>query len=118
MPLADALLLSEPERQHLHLVARCESPAPRHRPVPARASLRVMLAGLSQLPAYVVGFRLDVLAHNQAAAALFGTGFGTGWRPISHGWRPGNPPHAAGLASGEAGRVPARARGRCRRRRD
>ncbi|MET7394054.1 XRE family transcriptional regulator [Dactylosporangium sp. NPDC005572] len=76
--LADALLLSEPERRHLHLIARSESPAPRHRPAPVSASLRALLAGMPMLPAYVVDFRFDVLARNEAAAALFGAGFGTG----------------------------------------
>lgn len=76
--LADALLLSELERRHLHLIARGESPAPRHRPAPLSASLRVLLAGMPLLPAYVIDFRFDVLARNEAAAAVFGSGFGTG----------------------------------------
>jgi transcriptional regulator with XRE-family HTH domain len=76
--LADALRLSEPQRRHLHLVARGESPAPRHRPAPVSASLRAILAGMPMLPAYVMDFRFDVLARNEAAAALFGSGFDTG----------------------------------------
>jgi PAS domain-containing protein len=76
--LAQALLLSEPERQHLHLIARGDSPTPRHQAAPVSASLRALLAGMPLLPAYVIDFRFDILAHNQAAAALFGAGFGTG----------------------------------------
>lgn len=76
--LSQALLLSEQERQHLHLIARGESPPPRHRAAPVSASLRVLLAGMPLLPAYVIDFRFDVLARNEAAAAVFGAGFGSG----------------------------------------
>ncbi|MEV6580425.1 helix-turn-helix transcriptional regulator [Streptomyces sp. NPDC051582] len=78
--LARALRLSSVEREHLHVIARGRVPAPRPRPVrlPVSQSLRVLLAGIPLLPAYVVDFRLDVLAHNSAAAALFGEDFGSG----------------------------------------
>lgn len=76
--LAQALLLSEQERQHLHLIARGDSPTPRHRAGPVRASLRAMLAGMPLLPAYVIDFRFDVLARNEAAAAVLGADFGSG----------------------------------------
>lgn len=76
--LAQALLLSEQERQHLHLIARGDSPAPRHRSAPVSASLRTMLAGMPLLPAYVIDFRFDVLARNEAAAAVLGAEFGFG----------------------------------------
>ncbi|MEV7603421.1 helix-turn-helix transcriptional regulator [Kitasatospora sp. NPDC089797] len=77
--VAEALRLSPAERGHLHLIARGEAPVAVHRPAPVGGSLRVLLDGLPLLPAYVVDFRLDVLARNAAAAALFGEGFGSGF---------------------------------------
>jgi PAS domain-containing protein len=76
--LAAALRLNPAEREHLHRVARGEAPAPRHVPAPVSPSLRALLAGMPLLPAFVIDFRFDVLARNEAAAALFGAGFGTG----------------------------------------
>jgi transcriptional regulator with XRE-family HTH domain len=76
--VAQALRLSPAEQRHLHLIARGEAPVAAHRPAPVGRSLRVLLDGLPLLPAYVVDFRLDVLARNAAAAALFGEEFGTG----------------------------------------
>lgn len=76
--LAEALRMSPAERQHLHLIARGQAPVARHVASPVADSLRVLLAGMPLLPAYVVDFRLDVLARNEAAAALFGEDFGTG----------------------------------------
>ena len=58
-----ALALSEAERQHLHLIDRGEAPPPRHMPA---------------TPAWIRDFRFDVLAHNVAAVALFGSGFAAG----------------------------------------
>ncbi|MGF1428004.1 helix-turn-helix transcriptional regulator [Kitasatospora sp. LaBMicrA B282] len=76
--LAQALRLSPAERAHLHLIARGEAPVAAHLPAPVGRSLQLLLDGLPLLPAYVLDFRLDVLAHNAAAAALFGEEFGTG----------------------------------------
>ncbi|MGW6989749.1 helix-turn-helix transcriptional regulator [Streptomyces sp. NPDC054946] len=76
--LAQALCLSPAEREHLHVIARGRVPVPRPVSLPVSESLRVLLDGIPLLPAYVVDFRLDVLAHNSAAAALFGEEFGTG----------------------------------------
>jgi hypothetical protein len=76
--LAAALRLSEPQRCHLHLIARGEAPVHRHEPAPVSDSLRALLDGLPLLPAYVIDLRFDVLAHNAAAAALFGAAFGQG----------------------------------------
>jgi transcriptional regulator with XRE-family HTH domain len=76
--LAEALRMSDPERRHLHVIARDEVPARRERAVPVRGSLLALLDGVPLLPAYVADFRFDVLAHNDAAAALFGPGFGEG----------------------------------------
>nr|WP_285554771.1 helix-turn-helix transcriptional regulator [Streptomyces hygroscopicus] len=75
--VAQALRLSPSERTHLHLVARDETPVSRHLSAPVGDSLRVLLAGMPLIPAYVVDFRFDVLAHNAAATALFGADFGT-----------------------------------------
>lgn len=76
--LAEALRLTPSERQHLHLVARGEAPPIAYAPVPVADSLRVLLDGMPLWPAYVVDFRMDVLAWNAAASALFGEDFGTG----------------------------------------
>ncbi|WP_323379261.1 helix-turn-helix transcriptional regulator, partial [Streptomyces durbertensis] len=76
--LARALRLSPVERRHLHVVARGEAPVSRPVSRPVSDSLRALLDGMPLLPAYVVDFRFDVLAHNGAAAALFGEDFGTG----------------------------------------
>lgn len=76
--LASALRLTDPQRRHLHLLGRGETPSARHEPVPVSSSLRVVLDGMPLLPAYVADIRFDVLAHNAAATALFGPRFGTG----------------------------------------
>jgi PAS domain-containing protein len=76
--VAQALRLSPAEHQHLHLIARGQAPVAPHVPAPVGASLRMLLDGMPLIPAYVVDFRLDVLARNDAAAALFGEKFGTG----------------------------------------
>ncbi|GIE83108.1 transcriptional regulator [Actinoplanes philippinensis] len=76
--VGQALRLSEAERHHLHLIARGEAPPPRHQPAPASESLQVMLHSMPATPAWILDFRFDVLAHNAAAAALFGPGFTPG----------------------------------------
>ncbi|MEZ0108846.1 transcriptional regulator with XRE-family HTH domain [Catenulispora sp. EB89] len=78
--LAAALRLSPVEREYLHLTARGEAPP---RPLPDRpegvsTSLRAILDGMPALPAYVLDHSFDVLAHNAAATAMFGDGFGHG----------------------------------------
>lgn len=75
--LANALRLSDAERAHLHLIARGAQP-PARRAVEPPASLHAILDGMPSLPAYLSDFRLDVLARNTAAAALFGPEFGPG----------------------------------------
>ncbi|MFC8716038.1 helix-turn-helix domain-containing protein [Kitasatospora sp. NPDC057198] len=79
--IAEALRLTPDEHRHLHLLARDETPVlpasgPRHPEVPG--SLRQLLDGIPLFPAYLTDHRLDVLAHNAAARALFGPEFGTG----------------------------------------
>ncbi|WP_441248103.1 helix-turn-helix transcriptional regulator [Kitasatospora sp. McL0602] len=76
--LATALLLSPSEHRHLHLIARGELPVLPPRPAPLGGSLRVLLDGMPLWPAYVIDHRFDVQAHNAAASALFGAGFGSG----------------------------------------
>lgn len=77
--IAEALRLSPTERTHLHLLARGEQPLPSHQTQEQpRPSLGYLLAGMPLIPAYVVDFRFDVRAFNDAAVALFGEGFGTG----------------------------------------
>lgn len=76
--VADALRLSPAERRHLYLVARGEAPPVAYAPAPVTASLRMLLDGMPLWPAYVLDFRMDVLARNAAALALFGDDFGTG----------------------------------------
>ncbi|MFE3189284.1 helix-turn-helix transcriptional regulator [Nocardia sp. NPDC059240] len=75
--LAEALRLTDAERAHLHLIARGAQP-PARRTTEPPASLRAILDGMPSLPAYLSDFRLDVLARNTAAAALFGPEFGPG----------------------------------------
>jgi len=77
--VAGALRLSPSERRHLYLISRGETPVARHpAAAPVGDSLRVLLAGMPLVPAYVIDFRFDVLAYNTAATALFGAGFGAG----------------------------------------
>ncbi len=79
--LAEALHLTPDEHRHLHLIARRETPVrPAQRPphTLVRDSLRQLLDGIPLFPAYLTDHRLDVLAHNPAARALFGPDFGTG----------------------------------------
>ena len=80
--IAEALRLSPAEREHLHLLARAdEHPRPRSHPhAPLPPSLKYLLQGMPLIPAYVVDFRFDIRAHNDAAAALFGEEFGSGPR--------------------------------------
>jgi transcriptional regulator with XRE-family HTH domain len=70
--LARALQLTDTERGHLRTLA---APATRRaRPLPpqkARPALRRLMTGLSDYPALVLGRRLDVLASNALAHALY-----------------------------------------------
>lgn len=73
--LATALHLDDAERSHLHTLARPRPrPARRRHPRPQRVHRATwdLLDALQQTcrPAFVLGRRLDVLAHNQLAARL------------------------------------------------
>ncbi|MGV9267561.1 helix-turn-helix transcriptional regulator [Kitasatospora sp. NPDC003701] len=76
--IAGALRLTPAEREYVHLTARGEAPPRRHVASDPAASLRAVLNGMPLLPAYIIDHRLDVLAWNSAASALFGDDFGTG----------------------------------------
>ncbi|MGE2715789.1 helix-turn-helix domain-containing protein [Mycolicibacterium litorale] len=72
--LATALRLNDAERQHLHRLGRPQPAQRKRRPRPQRvdpATLRLLdLMDQVCSPAFVLGRRLDVLAHNRLAGAL------------------------------------------------
>ncbi|GGS90328.1 helix-turn-helix transcriptional regulator [Streptomyces cinerochromogenes] len=75
--LARALRLDGDARRHLHRLARPQSAArhaPRRqaRPQRVRPMLQRLLDDLVDMPAMVMGRRMDILAWNTAAVALFG----------------------------------------------
>ncbi|MFH8804507.1 helix-turn-helix transcriptional regulator [Streptomyces sp. NPDC017936] len=75
--LARALRLDGDARRHLHRLARPQSAArhvPRRqaRPQCVRPMLQRLLDDLVDMPAMVMGRRMDILAWNTAAVALFG----------------------------------------------
>ena len=72
--IAQALLLDDTERRHLHeLAIGARVPATRRRPAPERVTpaVRQLLATLGDVPVVVLGRRSDVLAWNTAGHALF-----------------------------------------------
>ncbi|GGY02566.1 helix-turn-helix transcriptional regulator [Streptomyces hiroshimensis] len=75
--LARALRLDEEEIRHLHRLARTRpaagrTPRPRTERQQVRPMLRLLLEELRDVPAMVMGRRMDVLAWNAAASALLG----------------------------------------------
>ncbi|MFC4117173.1 helix-turn-helix transcriptional regulator [Nonomuraea zeae] len=72
--LATALHLGDAEREHLHLLARPMPAQRRRRPRPQRvhaATWRLLeTLEAARRPAFVLGRRLDVLAHNRLAGRL------------------------------------------------
>lgn len=69
--LARALLLNETERTYLYTVAK---PTRRTRPMPpqrVRQGLRLALESMSDIPVMLLGRRMDVLATNLLARALY-----------------------------------------------
>ncbi|MGV9263873.1 helix-turn-helix transcriptional regulator [Kitasatospora sp. NPDC003701] len=76
--LARALRLEEQETRHLHRIARpagatrASGPGSAAHPQRVRPMLRTLLSSLPELPALVMGQRMDVLAWNRAASALLG----------------------------------------------
>ena len=70
--LARALRLNDTERDHLHALARPTHR--RHRPMPpqqVRPGLYRVLEILTETPAMILGHRLDILAANSLARALY-----------------------------------------------
>jgi transcriptional regulator with XRE-family HTH domain len=68
--VARALRLDDGERAHLHNLAR---PPKRARPSSAvRPGLRWLLANITGSPAYVLGERMDIVAWNPLAQAMYG----------------------------------------------
>ncbi|MFG1998947.1 helix-turn-helix transcriptional regulator [Spirillospora sp. NPDC048911] len=87
--VARALQLDEDERAHLRNLARPARSAGRRRQPPARAErvrpgMQRLLEMAEGMPAYIVGRRLDVLAWNRMAAAVF-TDF-AGLSPAGRNW--------------------------------
>jgi transcriptional regulator with XRE-family HTH domain len=86
--LARALQLDEAERAHLVDLARAAGPAARtRRRRPAqqvRPSVARILDGMTEVPAFVNNGRLDVLAANPLAQALFAPVFADPARPVNH----------------------------------
>jgi hypothetical protein len=85
--LAGALQLDEAEREHLMALARAAGPAraARRRP-PARhvrPSIIRMLQGMTGVPAIVQNGRLDILATNPLARALYAPAFVDPTRPVN-----------------------------------
>ncbi|WP_344805940.1 helix-turn-helix transcriptional regulator [Microlunatus ginsengisoli] len=74
--LARALQLDEAEREHLIDLARHPAAPPRLRRRPStptlRPEVRSILSGMTTVPAYVRTARMDILAANELARALFG----------------------------------------------
>lgn len=86
--LATALHLDEAEQAHLADLARAAGPAPR---APRRSTTQTVrpgmariLAGMVEVPAMVNNGRLDVVAANPLAEALFAPVFAGHARPINH----------------------------------
>src|SRR5207245_8483121 len=87
--ISRALRLDDAERAHLFDLVRAANAtvaalAPR-RPTrqPVRPELRNMLAAMSGVPAYIRNGRLDILAGNALAQALFAPVFTSPARPVN-----------------------------------
>jgi transcriptional regulator with XRE-family HTH domain len=85
--VARALRLDEAEQVHLHDLARAGRPgrerAPRRRPTQVRPSVRWLLDALPLAPAFVRNGRLDVVAINAMARALYSPMFRDGQQPAN-----------------------------------
>ncbi|WIG19153.1 helix-turn-helix transcriptional regulator [Kocuria rosea] len=87
--IAAALHLDEAEHAHLLNLARTASTGsrPRRRPAPkhlVRPGVRLALEAITGAPAYVGNGRLDILATNPLARALFAPLYDTAARPANH----------------------------------
>jgi len=71
--IADGLRLNQDERMHLFLLAEQSAPAPSLLPDEALPlAYQLILDALEEYPAYIRGRRMDILAWNKAARAVFG----------------------------------------------
>jgi len=88
--LARALRLDEAERTYLVDLVRAAGPASRGRREPqaqqVRPSVARVLNGMTAGPAFVHNGRLDVLAANPLAEALFAPAYVDPSRPVNHAW--------------------------------
>jgi transcriptional regulator with XRE-family HTH domain len=85
--LCRALRLDEAERSHLYDLARAAGPVPRIRRRPARQQVRPgtrhLLDAMTDAPAFVRSGRLDILAANRLAEALYSPAFDSAARPVN-----------------------------------
>jgi transcriptional regulator with XRE-family HTH domain len=86
--IARALHLNEAERAHLHDLARAANTTPhtRRRPTPKqqiRPVVQRILDGMTALPAIVLNARLDLLAANRLAVALYSPAYDDPSRPVN-----------------------------------
>jgi len=86
--LARALRLDEAERAHLHDLARAANTTShaRRRPAPKqqiRPIVQRILDGMTALPAIVLNGRLDLLAANRLAVALYSPAYDDPSRPVN-----------------------------------
>ena len=104
--LAAALRLDEAEREHLFALARAAGPPRRRRRPPVqhvRPSVARVLKGMADVPAFVQNGRLDVLATNALAQALYAPAFADPARPVNLARFTFLNPHARTLWSNWAG---------------
>ena len=84
--LCRALRLDEAERSHLYDLARAAGPTSRtRRPAKqhVRPGTRHLLGAMTDAPAFVRNGRLDILAANRLAEALYSPAFATVERPVN-----------------------------------
>lgn len=85
--LCRALHLDEAERSHLYDLARAANTSPRARRRPAKQHVRPgtqhLLDAMTDAPAFVRNGRLDILAANRLAEALYSPAFDTAARPVN-----------------------------------
>ncbi|MET7419986.1 helix-turn-helix transcriptional regulator [Dactylosporangium sp. NPDC005555] len=84
--VARALRLDEAERAHLHDLARAANAGPRSRRPPkqqVRPGTLHLLHAMTDAPAFVRNGRLDILAANRLAEALYAAAFDTPARPVN-----------------------------------
>lgn len=85
--LCRALRLDEAERSHLYDLARAAGGTPRTRRRPTKQQVRPgtlnLLHAITDAPAFVRNGRLDILAANRLAEALYSPAFDTPARPVN-----------------------------------